>query len=262
MSESLLALLKSNPLSLFQMALWLARGRAHLKQEVARRVDLDTTTMPLNTEVRRSLNGEHQSGRRMLLVSGTDQKFCASNGGAGEFVRGSFRQRWKDECLRAGEGHGIARPFWKRRLRLRGQRARDLPVWAQARRAIVVSNSRALARKAEALCEVEGVFRSPAIDPGVWFKALRIHQWAKNLLIFVPLLGAHQWHKRRETQRDDTGLFRLQRMCVERVSPERSPRSRGRSQHPPRNPSDRWRAGRCLCIWGWPAHFCCSPSAC
>ncbi len=29
-----------------------------------------------------------------------------------------------------------------------------------------------------------------------WLKAIRLHQWAKNMLIFVPLLLAHQWHLR------------------------------------------------------------------
>ena len=29
-----------------------------------------------------------------------------------------------------------------------------------------------------------------------WLKAIRLHQWAKNALMFVPLLLAHQWHLR------------------------------------------------------------------
>ena len=42
----------------------------------------------------------------------------------------------------------------------------------------------------------EGELRQPPIscDPvsmGTWLKAIRVHQWAKNLLIFVPLLAAH-----------------------------------------------------------------------
>jgi len=41
---------------------------------------------------------------------------------------------------------------------------------------------------------LEMVIRPPKSGPGVWLRALRFHQWAKNLLIFVPLLGAHQWH--------------------------------------------------------------------
>src|SRR5581483_1140379 len=76
MLESLLVLLKSNPLALFQLLPWLARGRPHLKQEIAKRSALDTATLPINTEVLAFLQQEHQSGRRLILVSGTDQKWA------------------------------------------------------------------------------------------------------------------------------------------------------------------------------------------
>ena len=36
--------------------------------------------------------------------------------------------------------------------------------------------------------------RVPALRS--WLKAIRLHQWAKNTLIFVPLLLAHQWNLR------------------------------------------------------------------
>lgn len=40
-------------------------------------------------------------------------------------------------------------------------------------------------------------FRAPrqAFRPGVWLRALRVHQWVKNALIFMPLLAAHQFTK-------------------------------------------------------------------
>ncbi|MEO0923742.1 MAG: hypothetical protein AAFY09_13405 [Pseudomonadota bacterium] len=43
--ESLIALLSANPLTLFLIIPWLLKGRAHLKSEIARRVDLDPTKL-------------------------------------------------------------------------------------------------------------------------------------------------------------------------------------------------------------------------
>jgi 4-hydroxybenzoate polyprenyltransferase len=65
-------------------------------------------------------------------------------------------------------------------------------VWERARRAIVVNASASLLLEAEACAEVELVFDAPAKGIFVWPKALRMHQWLKNLLLFVPLFAAHR----------------------------------------------------------------------
>ena len=37
------------------------------------------------------------------------------------------------------------------------------------------------------------IFRDQARPAKAWLKAIRLHQWAKNALIFLPLLLAHVW---------------------------------------------------------------------
>jgi 4-hydroxybenzoate polyprenyltransferase len=71
-----------------------------------------------------------------------------------------------------------------------GDARADLPVWAAARHAIVVGGPR-LVRAAGQVARVERVFAPPPRAPALW-RALRLHQWAKNLLLFLPLLAAHQ----------------------------------------------------------------------
>ena len=65
-------------------------------------------------------------------------------------------------------------------------------MWANASNAIVVNASENVLKKASTLTSVTRVFRSERAHIAVWLKALRIHQWLKNLLLFVPLLAAHQ----------------------------------------------------------------------
>jgi 4-hydroxybenzoate polyprenyltransferase len=55
----------------------------------------------------------------------------------------------------------------------------------------VVNASPALARRAANVSEVERVFDRSAGQGRSWLKALRLHQWLKNLLVFLPLLTAH-----------------------------------------------------------------------
>lgn len=68
---------------------------------------------------------------------------------------------------------------------------RDMNAWGDARKAYAAGAPPGLARKASRLgIAVEHLERElPSLR--VWIKALRVHQYAKNILIFVPLLTAH-----------------------------------------------------------------------
>jgi 4-hydroxybenzoate polyprenyltransferase len=69
----------------------------------------------------------------------------------------------------------------------------DLPVWAVSEKVVTVNATPSLRRKLMHLgkptehIETEG----RALYP--YFKVLRPHQWLKNILIFVPMLAAHQF---------------------------------------------------------------------
>jgi 4-hydroxybenzoate polyprenyltransferase len=68
----------------------------------------------------------------------------------------------------------------------------DLPVLAEARHAYLVNPERGVAFKAQGQGNVEQVLSSPSNTMRTWIKALRLHQWLKNILIFAPLLASHQ----------------------------------------------------------------------
>jgi 4-hydroxybenzoate polyprenyltransferase len=68
----------------------------------------------------------------------------------------------------------------------------DLAIWAAARRAIVVNPQRHVQSVVSQLAEVERVFADRQSSFRLCLRALRLHQWVKNLLVFVPLLTAHR----------------------------------------------------------------------
>jgi 4-hydroxybenzoate polyprenyltransferase len=81
----------------------------------------------------------------------------------------------------------------------------DLQVWARARIAHVVDAPASLLSRAQAQGNVGQVFNSNMPSKLVsMFKAMRLHQWMKNLLVFVPLMAAHQYA---DTQRDALALM-------------------------------------------------------
>jgi 4-hydroxybenzoate polyprenyltransferase len=71
----------------------------------------------------------------------------------------------------------------------------DLPVWQEARRALVVNANERLTQQARNRTEVSHVFNEPGSTAGAILKALRPHQWVKNIIIFVPLLTSHKFNQ-------------------------------------------------------------------
>src|SRR5689334_2532527 len=65
--ESALGLLAQRPLAALQMPLWLLRGKANLKQQIAERVQLDVSLLPYRTDLLEYITREHQRGRTVVL---------------------------------------------------------------------------------------------------------------------------------------------------------------------------------------------------
>lgn len=68
----------------------------------------------------------------------------------------------------------------------------DLPIWVQSKGAIVVGNQvpKLVAKIQAAHVPIEQQWANPKASLMTWLKAIRIHQWLKNILLFVPLLTA------------------------------------------------------------------------
>lgn len=188
--ESLLSLVRTNPLYLFLLPGWLLGGKARFKREIAERTALDVGALPYDARLVEWLRGD-ASTRRRVLCTASDRKFAQ----AVAVHLGVF-----DEVLASDGAHNLSGRNKARRLtELYGEHSfdyvgnerRDLPVWERARHAIVANASPALARRAGRVSHVERVFERGGGRAGAWVKALRLHQWLKNLLVFLPLLTAH-----------------------------------------------------------------------
>ncbi len=91
------------------------------------------------------------------------------------------------------KGHTLSERYGKKGFDYAGNSTVDLPVWQQSRHAIVVNANERLAQQARGLTEVSHVFNEPDSTARSVVKALRPHQWVKNLIIFVPLITSHQF---------------------------------------------------------------------
>jgi 4-hydroxybenzoate polyprenyltransferase len=189
--ENLLALFKLAPWVLLLLPLWVLKGKAFFKAEVARRAALDASRLPYNEELLAFLREEQARGRRLVLATAADRRIA--DGVAAHL--GLFSDVYaSDGTVNLSGARKLAR--LKETLGTfdyAGNDGVDLPLWRESNRVVVVHAPAGVLKQARGLGrEVHRVFERPRVGPRVWVKALRVHQWAKNALVFVPVLAAHK----------------------------------------------------------------------
>lgn len=191
--ESSLALLKINPGYVFCLLWWLSGGKAYLKHQIAKRVSIDPALLPYHESFLEYLKGEAQDGRELILATASNQRLAqviADYLGIFKKVLASTSQTNLSGKNKLQEITSICgeTPF-----DYAGNSAKDLEIWPHAEHAILVNANNQVTRSANKIKNVESVFSEHKTGIGVFLKAIRIHQWLKNSLLFVPLLTAHQW---------------------------------------------------------------------
>jgi 4-hydroxybenzoate polyprenyltransferase len=164
---------------------WLLRGRAFAKSMVARRVPLDPATLPYREEVLEIVRAARAEGRRVVLASGSHQRhvtrvarhlglFDAAVGTTGRRnLKGRAKLAWID-----GDARG---PF-----DYVGDSRADRPIWSAAQEGLTVGHDPRQGHVRSVICRRIPLGR-------MILKAMRPHQWAKNVLIGVPLATSGLW---------------------------------------------------------------------
>lgn len=189
--ESLLRLVHQSPMTLFSLLGWAIKGKAVFKHEVASRVTVNASTLPFRRELLEWLEAEHASGRRLVLATAADSKIAdkvAQHLGLFDDVAAS---NGADNLSGEGKRRALVERFGEKGFDYVGNDKCDETVWRSSRKAIVVGTPGMVAR-ARRVTEVDRVFPTVSAGITVWLKAMRLHQWVKNALLFLPALLAHQ----------------------------------------------------------------------
>ncbi len=191
--DSTLALARQHPEQLLRLPGWLTQGKAALKKHITASVTLDVAHLPYNRELLQFLEAEQATGRTLYLATAADGALAervrehlglfagvlASDGAvnlAGRNKLAAFQQRFGDDFCYIGN----ASP--------------DLPLLTACKAPMVANPSARLsAGLRKAGVTPARTFLDKASPLKAWLKAIRLHQWAKNILIFLPLLLAHDW---------------------------------------------------------------------
>lgn len=190
--ESILHLLKEKPWLTLAFPWWLARGKAHFKAQVAERTTIDTTHLPYRPEVVDFLRQAKSRGQPLYLTTAAHQSIAQSVADDLGIFDGVLASTSEQNLKGQEKARVLTARFGTKGFDYIGDSKADLPVWAASRQAHVVGEE-SLVADAKRVAAVDQVIAPPR-QSGLraWIKALRIHQWTKNILVFIPLLTAHK----------------------------------------------------------------------
>jgi apolipoprotein N-acyltransferase len=146
--ESLARLLRRNPLWLFPVVIWWMRGRAYLKQQLARRVSIDPATLPYQQSFLAFLREQKDAGRKLVLVTASDRGMAlpvANHVGLFDEVLASDG---RTNLRGPNKLKALVEKFGERGFDYAGNSSVDLAVWQGARLAIVVNAGSGLVKRA------------------------------------------------------------------------------------------------------------------
>jgi len=190
--ESLLVLIKVNLLYILLLPYWLLKGKAHLKARISELTDISVELLPYNADFLDFLKEEKEKNREIILATATNKKFATK---ISQHLGIFSSVIYSDEHTNISGTNKLEaiRSYGYKDFSYAGNAPIDLKIFKYATTAIVVGANKRLEKKVSKLTNIEGVFRDKREPLNIFLRAIRIHQWVKNLLVFVPLVMAQLW---------------------------------------------------------------------
>lgn len=178
----------ARPLQTLLSLFALRNGIAAFKHRLSGVAALDVGSLPVHEELLAFVKQEAAAGREIHLATAAEKTIAAS-----------VAERFSIFQSVQGTDHGVNLKGLDKADRLNrlfpggfvyaGDSRADLPVWQSASAAIIVSaNSRLNAAVQSAGVPIERTFSKMPYRPSAWLRALRLHQWAKNTVVLVPVI--------------------------------------------------------------------------
>jgi len=189
--ERAFAELGKRPQSLLDMVSALSQGKAALKHRLADPADFDPALLPYDEEVLACIQQARAAGCPVYLASASNARLVRAVADHLGLFDGWFASDERTNLAGEAKAQRLVEAFGERGFDYIGNDRADLPVWTRAAKAIAI---RAPARVARRLAKLNAEVESlPCPRPTwrTWAKLLRVHQYSKNALVFVPLLTAH-----------------------------------------------------------------------
>ena len=183
--ESFIVAIKSNPFIIFICIGWLIKGKSYFKHQLSQHADIAIQLLPVNPEFYTFLIKEKEKGREIVLATASNEKYAKSVCDIFDLFD-AYISSDIDNNLK-GKDKLLKIKSLSERYSYAGNSSEDFVLFEQAEESYLVNPTKK-ARKMSLDFIPTRLFDNEKQSVTAWLKQLRVHQWIKNSLIFVPLL--------------------------------------------------------------------------
>ena len=163
-----------------------------LKHELCDIAAPNVELLPMRAEIVALAEAARREGRPVYLASGSDHGLVEAVAQRLDLPGAHFGSDGSRNLTEETKAQALVERFGEGGFDYAGNSNADLPAWGAARRAIAVSPGPGLRHRLEAMDKPVEIVEDRAGFAALW-KEMRPHQWIKNLLLFLPLLVAHEF---------------------------------------------------------------------
>ncbi len=178
------------PLDTLRIAATRLGDKPALKRDLAAVAGLRADLLPVNGAVLDLARAAQGQGREVVLASASDAELVADLARLHGLPGRVFATAPGRNLSGAAKADALVDAYGEGGFDYAGNAPIDRAVWDRARRAVIVGNHPAIAADLKAagkpVTELPGGWRAADL-----VRALRPHQWVKNVLLLVPMIASH-----------------------------------------------------------------------
>jgi len=165
---------------------------AVLKRRLAEIAQIRTDLLPVNEEVKALALRSIKVGRNVYLASASDKALVDQLAHDHGITHPSLASDGQNNLKGRAKAAALIEAHGENGFDYAGDAHVDLAIWEKAENAVVVGQPRGVESRLSA------AGKNVVLFPGGWrlrdlIRALRPHQWVKNILLFLPMIAAHQF---------------------------------------------------------------------
>jgi 4-hydroxybenzoate polyprenyltransferase len=191
-NEAIFLLVKRNLLNVFLLPIWFLRGRSELIRQVSEKIKINWRTVPVHEGVVERIRAAHGDNRPVFLLTSMPQTWAHELCAEFDCSKAIVIDKNVAKTPAGDTGSPLTDLFGGRGFDYIGSGRRDLLLCQSARRVLIVSSNRSAITRAKRNWSVESVITGDRAGPFTFLKMIRVHQWTKNCLVWVPILAAHR----------------------------------------------------------------------
>ena len=185
---------KTAPWRIFTLLRLALKGPAPLKTYLARKIKFDPAMLPYESAVTELIAQRKGQSEQTILITASHQTYASRIARHLDLPGNGYGSSKRINLKGATKLSRIQTLNQGREFVYAGNSAADRPIWAASKKEILVNAPTKDVKAATDSGRAELVVKT---RPPVWrafLKEMRLHQWAKNSLVFVPLFTSHSYH--------------------------------------------------------------------